>query len=181
MAIESTRIYQHHRDQHRLSVAQCEGMAKVARISRTADDSRAIGQLNYPVIIISASGMATGGRVLHHLVHMAPDHRNSIVFAGYQAGGTRGAKLVDGARSVRIFGDDITVNAEVVSLPSMSAHADATQILDWLKTLKKPPRQVFITHGEAEAADALRWRIEHELGWSASVPLMGQHALIDAF
>jgi metallo-beta-lactamase family protein len=112
---------------------------------------------------------------------MAPDHRNSIVFAGYQAGGTRGAKLVDGARSVRIFGDDITVNAEVVSLPSMSAHADATQILDWLKTLKKPPRQVFITHGEAEAADALRWRIEHELGWSASVPLMGQHALIDAF
>jgi metallo-beta-lactamase family protein len=156
-------------------------MAKVARISRTADDSRAIGQLNYPVIIISASGMATGGRVLHHLANMAPDHRNSIVFAGYQAGGTRGAKLVDGARSVRIFGDDVIVNAEVVSLPSMSAHADATQIMHWLKTLQKPPRQVFITHGEAEAADALRWRIEHELGWSASVPLMGQHALIDAF
>ena len=181
MAIESTGIYQRHRAQHRLSVAQCEGMAKVARISRTEDDSRAIGQLKYPVIIISASGMATGGRVLHHLTHMAPDHRNSLVFAGYQAGGTRGAKLVEGARSVRIFGEDIAVNAEVVSLPSMSAHADATQIMDWLKTIKKPPQQVFITHGEAAAADALRWRIEHELGWPATVPLMGQHALIDAF
>ena len=181
MAIESTSIYRRHRDLHRLSIAQCEGMAKVARISRTADDSRAIGQLNYPVIIISASGMATGGRVLHHLINMAPDHRNSIVFAGYQAGGTRGAKLVGGARSVRIFGEDITVNAEVVSLPAMSAHADASQLIDWLKTLKKVPKHVFVTHGEPDAADALRWRIEHELGWSASVPLLGQHAMIDTF
>lgn len=181
MAIDSTSIYRRHRSEHRLSVAQCEGMSRVARISRTADDSRAIGQLKYPAIIISASGMATGGRVLHHLSAMAPDHRNSIVFAGYQAGGTRGAKLVDGARSVRIFGEDISVNAEVVSLPSMSAHADASQIMDWLKTLKKTPRQVFITHGEPAAADALRWRIEHELGWSATVPLLGQHAMIDAF
>lgn len=181
MAIESTSIYRRHRDLHRLSIAQCEGMAKVARISRTADDSRAIGQLNYPVIIISASGMATGGRVLHHLINMAPDHRNSIVFAGYQAGGTRGAKLVGGARSVRIFGEDITVNAEVVSLPAMSAHADASQLIDWLKTLKKVPNHVFVTHGEPDAADALRWRIEHELGWSASVPLLGQHAMIDGF
>lgn len=181
MAIESTSIYRRHRDLHRLSIAQCEGMAKVARISRTADDSRAIGQLNYPVIIISASGMATGGRVLHHLINMAPDHRNSIVFAGYQAGGTRGAKLVGGARSVRIFGEDITVNAEVVSLPAMSAHADASQLIDWLKTLKKVPKHVFVTHGEPDAADALRWRIEHELGWSASVPLLGQHAMIDGF
>ena len=181
MAIESTSIYRRHRDLHRLSIAQCEGMAKVARISRTADDSRAIGQLNYPVIIISASGMATGGRVLHHLINMAPDHRNSIVFAGYQAGGTRGAKLVGGARSVRIFGEDITVNAEVVSLPAMSAHADASQLIDWLKTLKKVPKHVFVTHGEPDAADALRWRIEHELGWSASVPMLGQHAMIDGF
>ena len=181
MAIESTSIYRRHRDLHRLSIAQCEGMAKVARISRTADDSRAIGQLNYPVIIISASGMATGGRVLHHLINMAPDHRNSIVFAGYQAGGTRGAKLVGGARSVRIFGEDITVNAEVVSLPAMSAHADASQLIDWLKTLKKVPNHVFVTHGEPNAADALRWRIEHELGWSASVPMLGQHAMIDGF
>ena len=181
MAIESTSVYRRHRDLHRLSIAQCEGMAKVARISRTADDSRAIGQLNYPVIIISASGMATGGRVLHHLINMAPDHRNSIVFAGYQAGGTRGAKLVGGARSVRIFGEDITVNAEVVSLPAMSAHADASQLIDWLKTLKKVPKHVFVTHGEPDAADALRWRIEHELGWSASVPMLGQHAMIDGF
>lgn len=181
MAIDSTRIYQRHRAEHRLTPSQCEGMAKVARISRTADDSRAIRQLNYPVIIVSASGMATGGRVLHHLSNMAPDHRNSIVFAGYQAGGTRGAKLVEGARSVRIFGEEVSVNAEVVSLPSMSAHADASQIIDWLKTLKKAPHQVFITHGEPEAADALRWRIEHELGWSATVPLLGQHARIDAF
>ena len=154
-------------------------MSGVAKICRTVDESRELDQLRYPAIIISASGMATGGRVLHHLRSLGPDHRNSIVFAGYQAGGTRGAKLVAGDRSVRIFGDDVQINAEVIGLKGMSAHADASQLLGWMRTLKKPPRHVFINHGEPTAADALRIRINQELHWDASVPLLGQRVEIE--
>jgi metallo-beta-lactamase family protein len=154
-------------------------MSTVSKICRTVDESRALDQLRYPAIIISASGMATGGRILHHLRSMAPDYKNSVVFAGYQAGGTRGAKMVAGDKTVRIFGEDIPVNAEVVSLPSMSAHADARQLIDWMKTLKRPPQHIFITHGEPESADALRLRISRELGWDVSVPLLGQRIEIE--
>ena len=154
-------------------------MAHVARFCRTVEQSRELNALNYPAIIVSASGMATGGRVLHHLLNHLGDHRCSVVFAGYQAGGTRGARLVNGERSIRIFGQDVAVNAEIVSLPGMSAHADASQLIAWLKTLSKPPRHVYVTHGEPSAADALRWRIEHELGWHASVPMIGDSVNID--
>jgi len=179
MAIDSLHIYTRHRNEHRLSVDDCKGMSTVSKICRTVDESRALDQLSYPAIIISASGMATGGRILHHLRMMASDRRNSVVFAGYQAGGTRGAKMVAGDKTVRIFGEDITINAEVVSLPSMSAHADAGQLIEWMKTLKKKPKHVFVTHGEPESADALRLRISHELGWDVSVPLLGQRVEID--
>lgn len=174
MAIESLNIYLRHQKEHRLSQAECQAMSQVAKICRTVDDSRALDQLRYPSIIISASGMATGGRILHHLRALASDHRNSIVFAGYQAGGTRGAKMVAGDPTIRIYGEDIRINAEVVSLPSMSAHADAGQLIDWLKTLKKPPLHIFVTHGEPQASDALRMRIKKECGWDVSVPLLGQ-------
>ncbi len=173
MAIDTTGIYQHHANEHRLSVDDCRHMGSVARFCRTADQSRELNQLTYPAIIISASGMATGGRILHHLKNHLGDHRCSVVFAGYQAGGTRGARLVQGERSIRIFGQDVTVNAEIVSLPGMSAHADAGQIMDWLRTAKRPPQHVYITHGEQDASDALRRRIQRELGWHASVPMMG--------
>ena len=178
MAIDSMHIYQRHRREHRLSVEDCKGMSHVAKICRTVDESRALDQQRYPAIIISASGMATGGRVLHHLRALGPDHRNSIVFAGYQAGGTRGAKMVAGERSVRIFGEDVRINAEVVSLEGMSAHADASQLIAWMKTAPRAPRHVFINHGEANAADALRIRIGRELHWDASVPLLGQRVEI---
>ena len=164
---------------HILSVDDCKGMSTVSKICRTVDVSRALDQLSYPAIIISASGMATGGRILHHLRMMASDHRNSVVFAGYQAGGTRGAKMVAGDKTVRIFGEDIAINAEVVSLPSMSAHADAGQLITWMKTLKKKPKHVFVTHGEPDSADALRLRISRELGWDVSVPLLGQRVEIE--
>lgn len=173
MAIDTTSIYQRHRKEHRLSAQDCHQMAHVARFCRTVEQSRELNTLRYPAIIISASGMATGGRILHHLRNHLGDHRCSVVFAGYQAGGTRGARLVAGERSIRIFGQEVSVNAEIVSLPSLSAHADAGQIIDWMRTLKKAPRHVYVTHGEASAADALRCRIEHELGWSASVPMIG--------
>ena len=179
MAIDSLHIYTRHRNEHRLSVDDCKGMSTVSKICRTVDESRALDQLSYPAIIMSASGMATGGRILHHLRMMASDHRNSVVFAGYQAGGTRGAKMVAGDKTVRIFGEDIAINAEVVSLPSMSAHADAGQLITWMKTLKKKPKHVFVTHGEPESADALRLRISRELGWDVSVPLLGQRVEIE--
>jgi metallo-beta-lactamase family protein len=178
MAINSLHIYTKYRNEHRLSIDECKGMSEVSKICRTVDESRALDQLRYPAIIISASGMATGGRILHHLRAMASDHRNSVVFAGYQAAGTRGAKMVAGEPTVRIFGEDITINAEVVSLPSMSAHADAGQLIAWMKTLKKIPKHVFVTHGEPASADALRLRISRELGWDVSVPLLGQRVEI---
>ena len=174
MAIDMTEIYHRHRAEHRLSVEECSGMHKVAKMTRTVEESRALNGLRYPAVIVSASGMATGGRVLHHLKALGPDRRNTIVFAGYQAGGTRGARLLAGERSIRIHGEDVAINAEVVSLPGMSAHADAGQIIQWLATAPKPPRSVYLNHGEAAPADALRQRIERELGWSATVPRLGQ-------
>lgn len=149
-------------------------MCKVAKMVRTVEESRALNTLRYPAVIVSASGMATGGRVLHHLKTLAPERRNTVVLAGYQAGGTRGARLQNGERSLRIHGEDVPVNAEVVSLQGLSAHADAQQIVSWLGSAPKAPRGVFITHGEPGPADALRQRIERELGWTATVPSLGQ-------
>ncbi|VTU44619.1 MBL fold metallo-hydrolase [Variovorax sp. RA8] len=174
MAIDLTEIYHRHRAEHRLSVEQCSGMCQVAKMTRTVDESRALNSLRYPAVIVSASGMATGGRVLHHLKALGPDRRNTIVFAGYQAGGTRGARLLAGERRLRIHGEDVTINAEVVSLPGMSAHADAEQLVQWLATAPQPPRGIYLNHGEPGPADALRQRIERELGWLATVPRLGQ-------
>ncbi len=174
MAIDMTELYHRHRTEHRLSVEECSGMCQVAKMTRAVDESRALNSLRYPAVIVSASGMATGGRVLHHLKALGPDHRNAIVFAGYQAGGTRGARLMAGERCIRIHGEDVTINAEVVSLPGMSAHADARQLVQWLATAPRPPRGIYLNHGEPGPADALRQRIERELGWSATVPRLGQ-------
>ena len=179
MAIDTTAIYRRHQHEHRLSASECREMATTATICKTVDESKALDQLHFPAIIISASGMATGGRVLHHMKMLGPDRRNSIVFAGYQAGGTRGARLLAGDKTVRIFGEDVHINAEVVGLQNMSAHADADQLIAWMRTLKKAPHHVFVTHGEAEAADALRLRIKRELHWDASVPLLGQRVELD--
>ncbi len=178
MAIDTTDIYRKHRSEHRLSEQDCSGMSHVAKFCRTVEASRELSALAYPAVIISASGMATGGRILHHLRNFGPAHRTSIVLAGFQAGGTRGARLAAGERALRIFGEDVRINAEVVTLPGMSAHADASQIIDWLRTLQKPPRHVYVTHGEPAAADALRCRIERELHWHASVPMLGESVAI---
>jgi metallo-beta-lactamase family protein len=174
MAIDMTEIYHRHRAEHRLSVEECKGLCRVAQMVRTTDQSRALNEVRFPSIIISASGMATGGRVLHHLKRLAPDRRNAIVLAGYQAGGTRGARIAAGEKTIRIFGEDVAVNAEVALLPGMSAHADAPQLVRWMASASKPPKKVFLTHGETEAADQLRQRIERELGWESGVARMGQ-------
>lgn len=174
MAIDMTEIYHRYRPQHRLSPEECKGLCQVATMVRTANESRALNELRYPAIIISASGMATGGRVLHHLKRLAPDRRNTIVLAGYQAGGTRGARLAAGEPTIRIFGEDVAVRAEVAQLRGMSAHADAAQLVRWMATTPAAPKRVFLTHGEPGPADALRLRVEDELGWPASVPRLGQ-------
>jgi metallo-beta-lactamase family protein len=174
MAIDMTEIYQRHCDEHRLDAKDCKALGSVAKMVRTPEESRALDAIRYPSVIISASGMATGGRVLHHLKTLAPDHRNMIVFAGFQAAGTRGARMLAGERTVRIYGEDVPINAEVISITGMSAHADANEILAWLQTAPVSPKGVFLNHGEPAAADSLRLRIKHELKWAASVPLLGQ-------
>lgn len=173
MAIHTTDLYDRHLGEHRLNAAQCRDMEHVAKMTRSTDESKAIAAQHGPKIVLAAAGMATGGRVLHHLVQYLGHHRNMVVLTGYQAPGTRGASLGDGAKSVRIHGQDVAVRAEVVQMRSASAHADASQLMDWLRALPQPPHRVFVTHGEMGASDALRHRIETELRWRAMVPEHG--------
>jgi metallo-beta-lactamase family protein len=126
--------------------------------------------MRFPRVIISASGMATGGRVLHHLKSFAPDARNTVLFVGHQAMGTRGAAMIGGAKTIKIHGRYVPIQAEVGVLDNLSAHADAAEILDWLHHFLRPPRETFVVHGEPAAADALRLRIEETLRWSVHVP-----------
>ena len=174
MAIDMTEIYQKHCSEHRLNKPDCSGMGSVAKMVRTVEESRALDSIRYPSIIVSASGMATGGRVLHHLKTLAPDRRNTILFAGFQAAGTRGARILSGEKSIRVYGEEVQIRAEVAKLEGMSAHADSQQVMDWLKTAPTAPKAVYLNHGEPIPADMLRQRIEHELGWSAMAPLLGQ-------
>jgi metallo-beta-lactamase family protein len=173
MAIHTTGLYDNHLGEHRLNAAQCRDMEHVAKMTRTVDESKAIAQQHGPKVILSASGMATGGRVLHHLAQYLGHHRNMVVLTGYQAPGTRGDSLARGNKAIRIHGQDVPVRAEVVQLQSASAHADASQLMDWLRASPRPPHRVFITHGDPGASDVLRQRIEHGLGWRALVPEHG--------
>ena len=170
MAENVTTLFTHHPELHRLSPEQCAAMCRDVRFVNTEAQSRSLDDLRYPAIIVSASGMATGGRVVHHLEAYAPDPRNAVVFAGYQAMGTRGAAMVGGAREIRIHGRWIPVRAEVVSIEGLSAHADRDELLAWLDALPLPPRHVYVTHGEPEAADSLRQAISEKHGWACTVP-----------
>jgi metallo-beta-lactamase family protein len=170
MAIDATEIFIRHQGEHRLNPAQCEAMCRGATMVQTAEESIALNERHGPMIILAASGMATGGRVLHHLKAFAPDPRNTIVFSGFQAGGTRGAAMMGGATHIRIFGEDIPLRAKVESLSNMSAHADGGEMIGWLRGFIHPPKHTFVVHGEPDAADTLRHRIADELGWNVSVP-----------
>ncbi|PPE74342.1 MBL fold metallo-hydrolase [Solimonas fluminis] len=180
MGIDATAIYNRHRDEHRLAPEECEAMFGAARIVNTVDESRALNQRQGPMVIIAGSGMATGGRIVHHLKAFAPDPRNAIVLTGFQAGGTRGAALAAGADSIKIHGEYIAVRAPVKTLGNLSAHADYGELLSWLGGFRRPPRRVYLTHGEPEAADALRRRIADQLGWPCEVADYRQRVDLEA-
>lgn len=170
MAVDATIVYRRHRDEHRLDARECEAMCHTATIVNTPEESQALNTRHGPMVIIAGSGMATGGRVVHHLKSFAPDWRNTILFTGFQAGGTRGAAMMAGASTIRIHGADVPVRAEVAMLANLSAHADAGEIVAWLKGFTKTPQRSFVTHGEPAAADAMRLRIERDLDWACQVP-----------
>lgn len=170
MAVDVAAIYRRHPDEHRLDAAELRSMYSLATPVRTVDESKMLNLRGGPMVIISASGMLAGGRILHHLAAYGPDRRNAVVLTGYQAGGTRGSALLGGAGALRIFGEEVPIRAEVVSIDSMSAHADADGLVDWMRPVSTPPSAVYVTHGEPAAADALRARITRELGWPARVP-----------
>ncbi len=173
MAVHTTHLFEHHPGEHRLSAKDALALTRNATMINSTDESRALASRHGPMVILSASGMATGGRVLHHLAQHAGNHRNMVILTGYQAPGTRGATLASGAKTVRIHGSDVEVQAEVVQLQSSSAHADAAQLVSWLRTMPQAPAQVYVVHGEPGASDELRKRIHRELGWRAMVPEHG--------
>jgi metallo-beta-lactamase family protein len=170
MAVDATTLYYDFNHEHRLSHPECVAMCRAATIVNTPEQSKALDQRHGPMIILSASGMASGGRVLHHLKAFIGDPKNLVLFAGFQAPGTRGAALLTSAKTLRMHGADFPVRAEVGQLRAHSSHADADELLAWARKLESPPKRVFVTHGEPSASEALRYRFEHELGWRASVP-----------
>ena len=170
MAIHTTALFKRHMGEHRLNEKEVQAMDQVATMIATPEQSKALVKRHGPMVILSASGMATGGRVLHHLANHVGHHRNMVILTGYQSPGTRGASLASGAPTIRLHGKDLPVAAEIVQLNSASAHADGDQLLAWLKKMPQAPAQVYVVHGEREASDALRQRIERELKMRAIVP-----------
>jgi metallo-beta-lactamase family protein len=171
MATSVTQLYQRFSEYHRLSDEYCAEVFERAHYVRSVEESRELtGRGRIPAVILSASGMATGGRVLHHLKGLAPDHRNTILIPGFQAPGTRGHAIAGGAKSVKIHGNYVPIRAEVVQTDMLSAHADRDALLRWVGACQRPPKRVFVTHGEVAAADSLRHAIEEEHHFHATVP-----------
>lgn len=174
MAINATSLMHLYLREHKLSKNLCRQVCEIAQYINTPDESKEIDQKSGPKIVISASGMATGGRVLHHLKVFAPHHKNTILLTGYQAEGTRGANILAGKRAIKIHGEMIPINARIENLANTSAHADYEELIDWLKGFTSPPRNVFITHGEYNAALALQKHIEEEFNWNTTIPEYNQ-------
>ncbi|MBI3670520.1 MAG: MBL fold metallo-hydrolase [Acidobacteria bacterium] len=176
MAISVTDLYLRHHEDHDLQFSREESAgdplnAHNVHLARTAEESKQLNNINTPCIIISASGMATGGRVLFHLVRRLPDPRNAVLLAGFQAEGTRGRALLEGAKILRIHGEDVLVRAEIIELRQFSAHAGRAEILRWLAGFPAPPRQTFLVHGEPAAASTLQAAIQSHFGWLVTLPV----------
>src|ERR1700732_3471065 len=185
MAISVTDLYMRHHEDHDLAfITESKNGnpldAHTVHYMRAVEDSKKINDVKTPAIIISASGMATGGRVLHHIAQRAPDPRNAILLAGFQAEGTRGRALEEGAKTLRMYGEDVPVAAEVVNLRQFSAHGGKSELLRWLTGLPAPPRQTYLVHGEPAASAALKHTIESDLHWRVSLPTYLQTVDLDS-
>lgn len=176
MAIDVTDIYCRHPQEHDLDMQalmdqrRCPLCCHQYRLLRSATESKALNNQPGPMIIIAGSGMATGGRILHHLRQRVDDERNTVLLCGFQSAGTRGRSLQEGARFLRLQGQTIAVRAQVVTLDGLSAHADRDDLLRWLRGFTRAPREVFVVHGEPHAADQLAASIRSTFGWNARVP-----------
>jgi len=174
LAIDATEVYEEYASEHNFFKGD-EDSKKAFHPSRLilvhdASESKQLNALQEPAIIVSASGMMTGGRILHHLKAYLPDPRSTLVITGFQAMGTRGRAILDGAKAIKIHGMPIAVNSDVEFIESLSAHADYNDVMKWLDGFEKPPKKTFLVHGEAKAADALKDRIESKLGWDVHIP-----------
>jgi metallo-beta-lactamase family protein len=184
MALAALEVYRHALDRGDPDVAVRRGVGDDPfdtgdlRALRTPAESRTANAPAYPCILVSASGMATGGRVLHHLEAQLPDPRNTVALVGYQAVGTRGRQLQDGARSLKIHGRYVPVRAEIADLQGFSVHADADDLIAWLKSAPQEPQCCYVVHGEPTGSERLRQRIDDELGWNAVVPRPGERVLL---
>ena len=170
MAIDASEIFCRHHDDHRLSEAEARAACGVARYVRSVEESKSLDHNHVPRVIVAASGMATGGRVVHHLKALVSDPRNTVLFAGFQAGGTRGAAMLAGEKEIKIHGQYVPVRAEIDALDMLSAHADVDEIMRWLGGFEGAPKTTFIVHGEPDAADGLRRTTEEKLGWAVEIP-----------
>ena len=175
MAVDATELFCRYTGEHRLTVEQCRGMCEDVTFVRTVDESKQLTPRGGPMIVLSASGMLSGGRVLHHLEHVAPDPRSTILLVGYQAAGTRGEALLAGARRVKAFGSYVPVRADIVRIDSLSAHADADELTAWLGSSELAPSSTHIVHGEPAAADAFRRTLRDDLGWDTRVAAHGDN------
>ncbi|MCH8492052.1 MAG: MBL fold metallo-hydrolase [Idiomarina sp.] len=171
MAIRVSHIYRRHHEYHRLSAEQCERAEQVIEYSKTVDDSKAIGSVKGPHIIIAGSGMATGGRILHHFKHWLADHRTTVLFSGYQAGGTRGAKMQQGVQHIKVHGDWIPVRARIEILDGLSGHADYFELHEWLKASKLPAgTNIQLVHGEPDALECFRDYLSEHSDYDVDIP-----------
>ncbi len=180
MADKATAIYARHTEEHDADTRRIEASGgrpfapRNLRICKSVDDSKRLNDTDGPGIIMAGSGMATGGRILHHFVRRLPDERTTVLFVGYQAAGTRGRLLREGARDVKMLGQSVHVGATIVASDAYSAHADQAEILKWLGGFTRPPETTYIVHGEPDAASALQVRILADLKWRAVVAQDGQ-------
>ncbi len=174
MATDVTGIFRQFCSLHKLTDQECEQTCSVVEYVKTVEESKVLNERKGPMLIISASGMVTGGRVLHHIRAFAPNSKNHIVLAGFQTAGTRGRRIQDGEKEVKIFREYVPIRAKVHVFENMSAHADYGEIIEWLKGSKGRPRKVFITHGEPGAAEAMKDHLENEFKFDCEVPQLGQ-------
>jgi metallo-beta-lactamase family protein len=180
MAINVSDIYCRHPEDHALDMKllmdekRCPICCRQYHLARTPEESKALNRIDGPLIIISASGMATGGRILHHLKLRLPDPRATVLLVGFQSIGTRGRALRDGAQAIRIHGQAVPVRAKVETLDGLSAHADREEILNWLSSFRRPPEETYVVHGEPRVAQSLAEAIQARFGWKTHVARDGE-------